>query len=214
MFAAMVALALAGAHCSDGGGATASPDSGSVNPAPGLADAGECEGTARPSASSGASAEVPAEHRAVAIACSRTPLFSDEPGTSSSDGGGVACSSITDCQVAGGYCVQGQCGLDTCLSDADCGAGKVCVCGADAGGGNAIHTNSCVAANCRTDSDCGAGEYCSPSRGYCGGVDGYYCHTGADTCIDSTSDCACGGNACVYAPTVGHFVCGTNICEG
>jgi hypothetical protein len=73
----------------------------------------------------------------------------------------------------------------------------------------------CVPAACHTDADCGAGNYCVASRGYCGGVVGYYCTSNRDTCVDPTKDCAaCGGNSCVYTPVVGHFACATNTCNG
>ena len=72
-----------------------------------------------------------------------------------------------------------------------------------------------VPANCHADSDCGVGGYCSPSRGYCGSFQGFYCHTPSDTCIDATSDCqSCGENACIYSPAVGAFTCGAAICAG
>jgi hypothetical protein len=187
------------------GDAGASPvDDGSVD-APNL-----CEGTA---AHDGAPA-VPAEHRAVAATCS---LSQGNPETA--DGAAVSCSSNTDCQAESSlidppYCLGKQCRRDQCLVDSDCPSGTLCLCGADAGGGDIIRSNVCIPANCRLDSDCGANEYCSPSRGYCGAVSGFYCHSSRDTCVDVTTDCACGGNACVYAPTVGHFVCGTNVCMG
>ena len=100
-------------------------------------------------------------------------------------------------------------------------AGDVCVCASDNGTGLRFLTNVCVSANCHVDSDCGPSEYCSPSRGYCGAVGGFYCHTSQDTCVDPTTDCHCGvpwpaptPNACVYAPAAGHFVCGSSVCNG
>jgi hypothetical protein len=63
----------------------------------------------------------------------------------------------------------------------------------------------------------GAGEYCSPSRGYCSSIEGFYCTTSKDTCVDPTTDCACGGpqpTACVYVPQVSHWLCGSAICAG
>jgi hypothetical protein len=158
---------------------------------------------------------VPAEHRAVATACSPSnapPL----------DGGAMSCTTNADCSPDGSAawnyntCLHGVCSFDLCLTDADCGSSYVCACSSDYYGGNAAyHPNICVPSNCRVDADCGAGGYCSPSRGYCGTFQGFYCHGPSDTCVDATADCAaCGISACVYAPTVGAFVCGSSICAG
>ncbi len=169
-----------------------------------------CEGTA----SHEGAPRVPSEHRAMPAACSLS-----QGGPATADGGAISCSSNADCQAGSSLidppsCLGKQCRWDQCLVDSDCPSGNVCLCAADAGGGDSVHHNVCVPANCRIDSDCGANEYCSPSRGYCGGVSGFYCHSSRDTCVDVTTDCACGGNACVYAPTVGYFVCGTLVCMG
>jgi hypothetical protein len=160
------------------------------------------------------SSAVPPEHRATAKTCSP----SNAP---PSDGGTISCATDADCTPDGGLpwgyntCLHGVCSFDQCLTDADCGSG-VCGCSSDYYGGNAAyHPNVCVSGNCRVDADCGgAGGYCSPSRGYCGAFQGFYCHGPSDSCVDSTSDCAACGNACVYAPTVGAFVCGMAICAG
>jgi hypothetical protein len=160
------------------------------------------------------SGEVPSEHRATAPACNpstQPPL---------PDGGVPSCAADTDCTalVSGlyRYCVHGQCAFDQCLTDAECGSTGVCACSSDYYGGNlAYHPNFCVPANCRLDSDCGQGGYCSPSRGTCGTFQGFYCHTAADSCVDSTVDCAgCSGNACVYSPAVAAFTCGSVFCNG
>ncbi|HTQ44359.1 MAG TPA: hypothetical protein VMI75_16475 [Polyangiaceae bacterium] len=91
----------------------------------------------------------------------------------------------------------------------------VCVCADMTGGGTGLHVSECVPAECHTDADCGAGNYCIPSRGTCGAVQGYFCTSSRDKCVDPTKDCAaCGGNSCVYEPVVGHFVCATSGCNG
>jgi hypothetical protein len=160
---------------------------------------------------------VPTEHRATATACapSRQPPLPD--------GGVSSCTTDTDCTPADGTfsfytsCLHGTCSFDQCLTDADCANGGACGCSSDYYGGNiAYHPNICVPANCHVDADCGAGGFCSPSRGRCGTFTGFYCHTSADTCVDPTADCAgCSNtNACVYAPTVGAFVCGLSVCNG
>jgi hypothetical protein len=174
------------------------------------AGGGICPGTGGARTQGG----VPTEHRAIAVACN--PGKAPPP----PDGGLPACTTDADCAVDGGAynyfsrCLHGLCSFDQCLTDSDCPNG-VCGCSADYYGGNALyHPNLCVSSNCRTDADCGAGGYCSPSRGYCGAYQGFYCHGAADTCVDPTTDCSGCGNSCVYAPTVGAFVCGSAVCAG
>lgn len=162
-------------------------------------------------------AEVPSEHRPVAIACAPSSRSPPAP-----DGGLRSCTTSADCAADGGVealfatCLHGQCSFDQCLTDADCGPKEVCGCASDYYGGNiAYHANICIPGNCRVDSDCGAGGFCSPSRGYCGSYQGFYCHTPHDTCIDATKDCGpCGASSCTYAPTSGTFVCGGGRCAG
>jgi len=157
---------------------------------------------------------VPTEHRATAVACSPSTRAPAPP-----DAGLMSCTSDADCATDAAFtyfnaCLHGTCSFDQCLTDADCGTG-VCACASDYYGGNAAyHPNVCVRGNCQVDADCGPGGYCSPSHGYCGSFEGFYCHGPSDTCVDSTADCGGCGNACLYAPTVGAFVCGTNICAG
>jgi hypothetical protein len=182
-------------------------DSGDVQ-IPELDDSGQCEGSAH-------GAGTPQETRPQATACGP----SNWGPYGNMDAGALVCSTDADCPGDSGAalplrCLGQRCVYDRCFSDSDCPSSQVCVCGRNNGFGLRVLTNVCVPANCHVDTDCGAGGSCSPSRGYCGSVDGYYCHTKDDTCVDSTSDCACGGNACVYAPTVGHFVCAQNTCSG
>jgi hypothetical protein len=187
------AVALGLVHC--GGQSTAGSDGG--NP-----DAG-CLG-----APGGSGPRVPIEHRAQAKACNPAPgQFMPDAGaascTTDADCGGVAGSTLTNC-------LRGICSYDQCLTDADCPSQHVCDCEASTG-----RLNFCVPADCHVDSDCAASGYCSPSRGRCGVIEGFYCHKPADPCVNPTTDCAgCGGFACVYAPTVGYFVCGGSVCNG
>jgi hypothetical protein len=160
-----------------------------------------CEGTG--------TGGVPSEHRASAMACPRTTT----PPPQSVDGGSGACSSDAECP-AGEHCAEHQCGWDGCLVDSDCDAGNVCVCNGSTGGGLRSPGNVCVPATCTVDADCGSGRYCAPSRGYCGTVEGFYCTSPKDTCVNPQTDCACGGNACEYSPVVGHFVCAQTVCNG
>ncbi len=211
----MAVLALAAGHCS--GSTNRSGPGSSTDGAPNanaLEDSGLCEGTA---VGDGA-VPVPAEHRPAATTCPLT-----QPLPTSADGGAFTCDSAADCAgdatpaYEGLSCLNHQCADDECLSDSDCGAGTVCLCSADAGGGDVRHLNACVPAACAVDSDCGPNEYCSPNRTYCGEVTGYYCHGVHDTCVDPTTDCAClsgEGKACIYAPQVGYWVCGQSVCLG
>jgi len=186
-----------GSH-SDGGGS----GGGSGSSSGGGPDSGMCEGTVGPG-------EVPAEHRPTATACARTP------NATLPDGGTPgACNTDADCPGGFLHCTEHQCGYDACLVDSDCPAANVCVCSGGNGGGLRSPGNVCVPASCKVDSDCGSGNVCEPSRGYCGSVDGFFCTSNKDTCMDPAKDCSCGGNSCVYAPTVGHFVCGTSVCMG
>jgi hypothetical protein len=194
-------------HRGDGGGPVG--DDARAGDDGGLAEAGPCEGTAGQNGPRG----VPAEHRPVALECSRNSTNPEAP-----DAALVSCNADPDCQGDTGslelHCAEHVCGYDACLVDADCPTGNLCVCKADAGGSWGDVGNACVPAQCHVDADCGAGEYCTPSRGYCGAVSGFYCTSSADTCVDPTTDCTCGGNSCVYAPTVGHFLCATSTCNG
>lgn len=224
--AALLTVVVAlGAHC---GGSTSSPGtgdagsgsggSGSGSGSSGSGSSGSSSGVVGGSSSGavtcagsgkGTPAETPAEHRSAPATCTRTVV-------TGFDGG--SCNGDADCQDASlgpnAHCVEHVCGEDECLVDADCAAGTICICSSDVGGGNGLHVNRCVPSNCTTDGDCGSGNYCVPSRGYCGGADGFYCTSGSDTCVVPQSDCACGGNACVYAPEVGHFACGATTCSG
>lgn len=159
---------------------------------------------------------IPAEHRATAKECAPSSV------ALVTDAGGGACLTDSDCASASGtlftHCLRGQCSFDACLVDADCANGGICGCSSDYYGGNvAIHPNVCVPGNCRVDSDCGVDGACSPSRGRCGSFEGFYCHGVADTCVDPKLDCqGCDppASSCIYAPTVGHFMCGGIACGG
>lgn len=186
----------------DAGGSDAGPVGYDAGPVvyPGNFDAGSCQG------SPNAPTEVPPNHRATASTCTPTKYLGGN------DAGG-ACKSSNDCPL-NLHCWQGQCTLDTCLTDSDCASGTVCVCGDTFYGGNAAHGNVCVTAACKTDSDCGTNGYCSPSIGYCGGIESFNCHTPKDTCTNPQTDCGNCGNQCSYSPQVGHFVCVQVICAG
>jgi hypothetical protein len=119
-----------------------------------------------------------------------------------------------------------QCTYDACSTDADCGAGKLCLCGTTLGitgsDGTPMRSgNKCLPADCRVDSDCGPGGYCSPSYDTsCGpysGYAGYHCHTTKDSC---TTDESCGGSGnggvpyCAWAPETASWTCSRTMCAG
>src|SRR4051794_10670844 len=137
----------------------------------------------------------PQEHRGNTItACSPS-----SPGSPGSDDTG--CHADADCKdgengrcnrVGNGHAgYRNECGYDRCLTDADCTGGGTCQC---TGGGN-----YCRPGNCRRDADCSGGLVCSPTPscpdlggGNRGSIDGFYCHTSADTCVDD-KDCRAKG---------------------
>lgn len=158
----------------------------------------------------------PQQHRAVADACSptRPPGNLDAGSPDAGSIGGSNCKVDSDCTAGkNGRCMMSrvglQCSYDQCSQDSDCTGGAVCYC--DPGG------NRCVAANCTTDSACN-GLGCSPtfetSCGPFNGVQGYYCHTVNDTCLDDKDCKATGPGYCAFDPKVGHWACGYGICVG
>jgi hypothetical protein len=134
------------------------------------------------------------------------------------DGGPVSCNTLSDCQPDGSLnfyvaCLNGVCSVDQCLADSDCGAGNVCEC-PGAGGGAVRLGNTCIATSCQVDSNCGANGVCSASTGYCGNVQGYYCHSSSDECL-TNYDCCGSTPECAYQPTLGHWACQqATLCAG
>jgi hypothetical protein len=160
--------------------------------------------------------EIPPVHRSAAQACGATPA-SANVGSASYDVTGRACTSDNQCTAASGFpghCLHGACTIDECLTDDDCADGGVCVCSSPLPDSARVNLNTCVRGNCRVDGDCGANGYCSPSAGICG-VNGFYCHTAADTCVDPTLDC---GSSCMqdctYFPDKQRFACSSIVCGG
>jgi hypothetical protein len=103
-----------------------------------------------------------------------------------------------------------------CNSDQECPNGGVCSCGLTIGFAGISRGDICIPANCRIDSDCGPGGYCSPTvSDGCGafyGVQGYYCHTAKDQCLND-SDCSTGAY-CAYSLQGGMWVCAVGQCAG
>jgi hypothetical protein len=197
-------LALGLVHC--GNGSIDSTNSGLQNGA--LDAAAPGEGAAQ---GNGKAPHVPAEHRSSSVTCAATkPIL---------DGSVPACAIDADCQTDGGSllnsCRRGLCSIDACLTDDDCPMESACGCAPVAGQWSVYSPywpNVCMPGNCRVDADCGVGGFWSPSYAKCSRLQGYYCHSPADTCVDST-DCN-GGDSCAYEAAVGHFTCGVAVCNG
>jgi hypothetical protein len=139
------------------------------------------------SASGACPGEVPLDHRPVPVGC---------------DGG------IPD----GGS----ECWQDADCDDAGFGAPGLCSCAPNTRHGFSASANICIPNDCRVDADCACG-YCSPTvNPNCGsfyGVQGYYCHTPQDCCVND-SDCDGGGGYCAYHTEVGYWTCGYGHCAG
>ena len=166
-----------------------------------------------PACSGGGSPSLPGD-RLEAEACPATADYLPA-------GTDVTCATLADCQDAGvasgafKACRGEKCSIDGCLTDSDCPTGQACACASQVGG-STLHTNTCVAAQCRVDADCGRSVgICSPTRGYCGGLIGYYCHSEADTCITDADCCEPSASSCQYQPELGHFACQAPVgCSG
>jgi hypothetical protein len=77
----------------------------------------------------------------------------------------VECQSDADCRAQPhGFCVvtglldfiAGRTCFYGCVTDAECGAGKICECGSPIG--------ACVPSSCQTDRDCSGGQLCASAN--------------------------------------------------
>jgi hypothetical protein len=99
------------------------------------------------------------------------------------------CVRDSDCtQGEHGHCELAQSGSQCiygCVTDAECDAGQVCLCGPAIG--------ECVRAQCSTDADCGSSSLCGDyqSEPQCGGTR-FACQTPEDLCAGDR-DCGEGG---------------------
>jgi hypothetical protein len=110
------------------------------------------------------------------------------------------------CVEQGGGIAYCGCTYDTCADDSACPTGQTCAChGSPYNSGG----NTCVPGNCRVDSDCGPGGYCSPSYAQegCGGLEGYYCHTPKDQCVNDGDCMTSGFQVCMYEIAQGAWQC-------
>lgn len=152
--------------------------------------------------------------RAMSVICPATDVSMWQPAAAGSDG--QSCSVDADCGTIGpllGRCLNGQCGADQCLTDGDCPTGQMCGCSSDFHA-CCTQTNRCIPSGCRVDGDCGENGVCSASIGYCGSLDGYYCHTAADRC-HTDADCDAANPICNYIATLGYWTCqSAPLCSG
>ncbi|MSP73863.1 MAG: hypothetical protein EXR76_17160 [Myxococcales bacterium] len=152
-------------------------------------------------------------HRELAVDC-----LEPEPKGDACDPMGVhdippSCLSDDDCTAQPyGRCLTIQydattCGcVHGCQSDADCGEGTICRCGAS-GSVDWVQTSACLQADdCKLSSDCAAGE-CAPLArdNGCGFDELLACRTAADTCRTAT-DCPMDRPDCL-PDAAGNWVC-------
>jgi hypothetical protein len=225
---------LAASDSSVGSGSTASATgsaagvySGSLSASNTGAGAGSQSGSAvvtSDAACDGACLPAPVSHRPDDSECQvAAPVGTCHATSSTTDNTEAVCHTDSQCATGtNGRCQQltglsydyCACTYDTCTTDGDCGPGQTCAChGAPNTDGAG---NTCVPGNCRVDGDCGPGGYCSPSYGgepiqgcpVAGrGLQGYYCHTVSDTCLDQ-SDCPNPfAESCAYSATMGFWRC-------
>jgi hypothetical protein len=189
-----------------GAGGTQSQFGGGLNAPGGSAGAG-----GGPSCRATLSAPNPNEGRTLASCPATPPSYYLGP-----DAGVVTCRADADCSNAGSteHCFRGQCNADQCLEDSDCPGGQACACRGTADprfGGN-----ECVEAPCHVNPDCGPQGVCSPSfSDTCRTrVDGYHCHSAADTC-NTAIDCCGASPTCLYQPDLNHWACQAQpVCVG
>jgi hypothetical protein len=145
-------------------------------------------------------------HRTHATAC-RSQLPRANIGTPSS---WDQCTADDECvDQANGFCDPGG-GADGvvrtcqygCITDEDCTAGGICLCG--------TYIGQCAPAECVTDEDCPAGLLCGAYWTQCHNLVGFACQNILDTCFD---DQDCGTGRC-ERNTDGIRRCTTAKCTG
>lgn len=93
-----------------------------------------------------------------------------------------------------------------CSTDAQCGAGKLCVCNGGYDPETVRAVSRCVTGACRVDADCGPGGFCSPEQPW-SNSSAYACHTPDDECLHE-GDCAA-GLECLFARNAKKWICGS-----
>jgi hypothetical protein len=125
----------------------------------------------------------------------------------------AGCNRDTDCSGPHAFCGADDgaphCVLG-CVTDADCGAGQVCLCGPNIG--------ECRPASCSTDADCADGALCGSyeDEPFCGSI-AFACQIPRDQCSGDL-DCNVGG-ACTIehgaspeSVAGGHRSCAAELC--
>ena len=154
-------------------------------------------------------------HRAAAAACA-DPAADPRAATCASASGGdeaPTCAANSDCapdQVCLGetfHVATCKCFGAGCLSDSDCGAGRVCQCGVMTAGTTCFQFGGacghrCVPAGCQTDADCGAGGLCVATRDSCGAIERYVCNDPLTDVCTVDAECA-DGQHCVFDDAAG-----------
>ncbi|HEY3667684.1 MAG TPA: hypothetical protein VGL19_16895 [Polyangiaceae bacterium] len=149
-------------------------------------------------------------HRTTPGACEYKPRTTPIPATGPSD----QCTLDSQCTaMPNGYCSyfagnlgrpNGNVCAYACLTDADCGAGKICECGAVGG--------ACkyVTASCKSDMDCMGGALCTNYDSAPGcSAETFACQTPSDQCA---ADADCPQTSPICTVTNGHRVCVPRSC--
>jgi hypothetical protein len=90
-----------------------------------------------------------------------------------------------------------------CVSDTDCGAGQICLCGDPVG--------TCMASTCSSDADCKGGALCASFSADPGCPHGEFaCQTSRDKCV-TTTDCAEAQTCSIDDSSRGARYCAKNI---
>jgi hypothetical protein len=132
------------------------------------------------------------------------------------EGQGGECATDDDCS-GNDTCanIYGDCYCTPqCMSDSDCGDGRICVCAGSIPGVGAdlALKNACVPADCAANADCAGECGCRGDKFFCGTLEGAFCPTPDDECEDD-EDCS-NGNYCGWDSDEKRWMCqGWGICE-
>jgi hypothetical protein len=105
----------------------------------------------------------------------------------------------------------------SCVTDADCGPGKICLCGQEthAAAGETITLGQCYDASCASDADCGDNAFCRTPQNdywcYASAKLSFSCQVPEDECSSRGECFDAGGDdwhpVCTADPTTNHLVC-------
>lgn len=175
-----------------------------------LRDAATGYSTCTPTAQSAGTRSAETMHRPSIVKCPNLLVpasagsCTDPSGTCTSNAGCADAGPNAACTLSTGG-IPGYCECRAgCLSDSDCKAGEVCLCGDPLGG--------CVPARCTSDQQCGSGFLCAFSSddpsGTCGvGVQTFACQTAQDTCLLEANCSDCNTTASCGLDDAGHRAC-------